>query len=380
MAQFIKDMQYKIERKITKKENFAANLQGKTETLVAVCINKTACYATFAIKGKENIRRATWTDENGNECINYLKEPGCSKDCISAANMTAGVDQAPAAREKELAETKLKGRQEPLTEAEMKQGEAIAKFCYDHKKPVIREVPEHPTWKAAPDEQEAPEATTTDGGVFTKGQSYKLVVGINQDEKIIDILDRTDKFAKISISGIGNTKIIDIMIRQHSQGEFITLPGSRYGNDIIKAEKEVKVDKFELQKEGSEALETPAVEVETGKNVTELIDAMFNICNEGGAIGLAANQAGARERIIVINTGGRKVAIINPVITRKHGGCNTKKEGCLSYPGRKMRVKRAKRVDVVGYDSDWNEIELKLSGMPARVVQHGLDRLAGRAF
>ena len=53
------------------------------------------------------------------------------------------------------------------------------------------------------------------------------------------------------------------------------------------------------------------------------------------------------------------MAIINPVVTPHK---NTKRvnsiEGCLSFPGKQVKIKRAKRVTLTGYDVDWLPVEI----------------------
>jgi len=68
--------------------------------------------------------------------------------------------------------------------------------------------------------------------------------------------------------------------------------------------------------------------------VDNLLDtAIFESKRGAGCVGLAMNQIGILERVIVVFVGGKWVVMINPVITDKYAGKTTGKEMCLSRPG-----------------------------------------------
>ena len=55
-------------------------------------------------------------------------------------------------------------------------------------------------------------------------------------------------------------------------------------------------------------------------------------------------------------------------------------EGCLSFPGIFLEIKRAKEVEVEGLDIKGEKIKLKAKGLLARVFQHEIDHLDGVLF
>ena len=109
-----------------------------------------------------------------------------------------------------------------------------------------------------------------------------------------------------------------------------------------------------------------------------LLHVMWTVMYKNNGIGLAAPQLGELHRVIVIDAGGFKQSIINPVITRRYGGkVTSKNEGCLSYPGKKRTIVRDKQIAVKGFDQNWKSIKFKLKGLAAIAVQHEVDHLDG---
>ncbi len=96
--------------------------------------------------------------------------------------------------------------------------------------------------------------------------------------------------------------------------------------------------------------------------------------NEG--LGLAANQVGLPYRIFVT----QDEVYINPVVKNMTGGWTEHPEGCLSLPGVYINVKRHKKVKLQAYNLQGEEINVTVSGMKARVVQHEVDHLNGLMF
>jgi len=111
--------------------------------------------------------------------------------------------------------------------------------------------------------------------------------------------------------------------------------------------------------------------------VTLLIIEMWELMYRHRGIGLAANQVGELQRVIVLHVGSFKQAIINPIITRQYGGKATSKEGCLSYPALCVPMVRDRQIIVEGFDQNWKPIKRKLKGLAAYCVQHEIDHLNG---
>jgi peptide deformylase len=109
----------------------------------------------------------------------------------------------------------------------------------------------------------------------------------------------------------------------------------------------------------------------------------FMIANRG--IGLAANQIGLTKRIFVMGSETHTdfplpFAIFNPVITETSKEMILDQEGCLSYPGIWLQIKRPKWIVASYQDSQENHKEIKLDDYPSKCFQHELDHLDGVCF
>jgi len=119
------------------------------------------------------------------------------------------------------------------------------------------------------------------------------------------------------------------------------------------------------------------------KEIRELIVDMAQTMAKGQGIGLAAPQIGVLRRVIVIHgqfQGQRILGLINPKITEKSKEKEKDMEGCLSFPGIVLEIKRAKEVEVNGLDINGKKIKLKAKGLLARILQHEIDHLDGIVF
>jgi peptide deformylase len=119
-------------------------------------------------------------------------------------------------------------------------------------------------------------------------------------------------------------------------------------------------------------------------NLRKMVSQMFELMYEARGVGLAANQVDLPFRLFVANLQsdpeeGEELVFINPVISRPKG-LEEKEEGCLSLPELYGPVKRPETVQVTAYTLRGEEIEAKLSGFAARVVQHETDHLDGVMF
>ena len=108
----------------------------------------------------------------------------------------------------------------------------------------------------------------------------------------------------------------------------------------------------------------------------ELIKDMFETMRQNNGVGLAATQVGVKQRVIVTDAGEEPLVIINPEIVNRRGE-EIAEEGCLSFPGIKANIKRAKNITAKGLNENGEEIVLEATGILARVIQHEVDHLNG---
>ena len=102
-------------------------------------------------------------------------------------------------------------------------------------------------------------------------------------------------------------------------------------------------------------------------------------------IGLAANQINISKRVFVMgseNISGfpRPFAVFNPKILGYSQEQVLDKEGCLSYPGLYLMIKRPKWILAEYQDSKGNSHEIKVDGYLSKCFQHEYDHLDGICF
>lgn len=117
------------------------------------------------------------------------------------------------------------------------------------------------------------------------------------------------------------------------------------------------------------------IDAETKK----LVSAMLSVLYQNKGIGLAAPQIGISERIIVCDIGEGPLILINPKISGRKGTA-VAEEGCLSFPGVFLEIKRAKEITAKALNLEGKEIRIKAENLLARVLQHEIDHLDGVLF
>ncbi len=113
-------------------------------------------------------------------------------------------------------------------------------------------------------------------------------------------------------------------------------------------------------------------------SVRLLIKDMFDTMYEANGVGLAAPQVGIVRRIVVIDdTNGNVLTLINPVVEPIGNEWQMSTEGCLSLPGYSGKVKRPKKVRVTFLDEEGNTQVIEAEDMLAVIVSHEVDHLDG---
>lgn len=97
------------------------------------------------------------------------------------------------------------------------------------------------------------------------------------------------------------------------------------------------------------------------------------------ALGLAANQAGQEIRAFAIRA-EKIIVCFNPIIVDFSDDMIYLEEGCLSFPGLTLKIKRPETVKVRYTEPNGNVVTTIFGGMTARVYQHELNHLDGIAF
>lgn len=113
---------------------------------------------------------------------------------------------------------------------------------------------------------------------------------------------------------------------------------------------------------------------------TELVAQLGKTMLLHNAVGLALPQCGVHKRIFVMGNENRLVACINPIVLNISEKVDNDYEGCLSFPGLFMKVKRPETI-IGSYQTVTGEVvEREMSGLEARVFQHETDHLDGITF
>src|SRR5262249_44097310 len=124
-----------------------------------------------------------------------------------------------------------------------------------------------------------------------------------------------------------------------------------------------------------------AIDAELRRYAGRMLELMY----EHQGLGLAGPQVALPVQILVMNFEGdpekkeMEHVAINPVILDRKGS-QEGNEGCLSFPDRHQKVRRAKTVTVQAYTLDGQLYEMTCSDLPARLWQHEIDHLHGRLF
>lgn len=97
-------------------------------------------------------------------------------------------------------------------------------------------------------------------------------------------------------------------------------------------------------------------------------------------MGISANQVGLPHRVFVMNTSPQMMVCFNPKIVDTSEEQVVLDEGCLSYPGLFVKIRRPKHVRVRFQTPNGEMTTQKYTGMTARVFQHEMDHMEGIDF
>ena len=111
----------------------------------------------------------------------------------------------------------------------------------------------------------------------------------------------------------------------------------------------------------------------------QLITDMWDTLARSEGVGLAAPQVAVLRRVVVMDIGEGLIEMVNPEIVEMSGE-QEDAEGCLSVPGRRGMVKRAKHLRVKFQDRFGHEKEMEAEDLLARCIQHETDHLDGRLY
>ena len=120
----------------------------------------------------------------------------------------------------------------------------------------------------------------------------------------------------------------------------------------------------------------------------ELSEGLHKVRKDGAGVGLAAPQVGINTQVLVIGMGDFKTegasdynqVFFNPNIISMGDEKTYMIEGCLSYPGLFVKVKRPKSMVMEWWTEEDTRCEETFDGITSRILQHEVDHLNGITF
>ena len=117
-----------------------------------------------------------------------------------------------------------------------------------------------------------------------------------------------------------------------------------------------------------------------GEKAEELANVLHKKMLQWEGAGLSANQVGLPYRVFVIGSKENKIAFFNPKVIGVSKEEVAMEEGCLSFPGFYLTLRRPKEV-FIEWQNEKGEMQSgKFQGIGARVVLHEYDHMEGINF
>lgn len=143
--------------------------------------------------------------------------------------------------------------------------------------------------------------------------------------------------------------------------------------------------KLEIKEGKDPILRQPTVKVnDFGVDFQHLIDNMIETMREKNGVGLAAPQVSVGKKLFICEFAGDKEAklepipltiICNPKIIEYSKKNKRMVEGCLSFPGMELLIRRPKKIRIIGQDRYGKPLEIEADNLYSRVIQHENDHL-----
>ena len=119
-----------------------------------------------------------------------------------------------------------------------------------------------------------------------------------------------------------------------------------------------------------------------GLDPKEIKERLLKVMYRDGGVGLSANQVGINAACFVMGdqASGFEKIFINPKIIGVGEEQEAIKEGCLSFPGLYLMVKRPTKCAIQYWDEEGEELVEEYQGVSARVILHEFDHMLGQNF
>ena len=115
----------------------------------------------------------------------------------------------------------------------------------------------------------------------------------------------------------------------------------------------------------------------------ELKENLIETMKEYHGVGLSANQCGVMERVFVMYSDVKKdeiIACFNPQILSEGTEMIIMDEGCLTWPGLWLKVRRPDHISCSFEDENGDLHKVTMMGLECRIFQHEMDHMQGTNF
>ena len=141
---------------------------------------------------------------------------------------------------------------------------------------------------------------------------------------------------------------------------------------------------YELLESGHPTLSVPLDHVtDNQENREQIQQDLVDTMRAKNGLGLSANQIGIGARVFVMYADVKEKEILccfNPKIIAFSEEQILMEEGCLSWPGLWLKIRRPEGIEATYEDAKGELHEKAMFGLEARVFQHEYEHMEGRNF
>jgi len=112
----------------------------------------------------------------------------------------------------------------------------------------------------------------------------------------------------------------------------------------------------------------------------ELADQLWENMLHYKGVGLSANQVGIDAKVFVMGQDDFRLNVFNPQVLTMSPKLVAMKEGCLTWPGLFLSIRRPEFCVVSYYDETGENKKMKFEGLTARIFLHEMDHMIGIDF
>jgi len=140
---------------------------------------------------------------------------------------------------------------------------------------------------------------------------------------------------------------------------------------------------YTLLENNNTVLTIPLSECSENLDRAELKENLIETMKEYHGVGLSANQCGVMERVFAMYSDVKKDEIIvcfNPQILSEGTEMIIMDEGCLTWPGLWLKVRRSDHISCSFEDENGDLHKVTMMGLECRIFQHEYDHMEGTNF